>query len=221
MKILLAEDDKNLGKLLSALLKKNNIAVDWVEQGDAAYNRVYSDGYDCLVLDWMMPGMNGIELCRRLRDEEYEGKILLLTAKDTIDDKVEGLNSGADDYLVKPFDIKELIARLNALVRRQGKYSADDMSYGDYVLERSTYSLVCGDKRSELRPREFKILEVLLRNRGQVIPREILQERVWGINSDVSENNLDVHIRLLRKKILQVSDHDFIRTVRGVGYYVE
>ena len=221
MKILLAEDDKNLGKLLSALLKKNNIAVDWVEQGDAAYARVYSDGYDCLVLDWMMPGMNGIELCRRLRDEEYEGKILLLTAKDTIDDKVEGLNSGADDYLVKPFDIKELIARLNALVRRQGKYSADDMNYGDYVLERSTYSLVCGDKRSELRPREFKILEVLLRNRGQVIPREILQERVWGINSDVSENNMDVHIRLLRKKILQVSDHDFIRTVRGVGYYVE
>lgn len=221
MKILLAEDDKNLGKLLSALLKKNNIAVDWVEQDDAAYNKVYSDGYDCLVLDWMMPGLNGIELCRRLRDEKYEGKILLLTAKDTIDDKVEGLNSGADDYLVKPFDIKELIARLNALVRRQGKYSADDMSYGDYVLERSTYSLVCGDKRSELRPREFKILEVLLRNRGQVIPREILQERVWGINSDVSENNLDVHIRLLRKKILQVSDHDFIRTVRGVGYYVE
>lgn len=221
MKILLAEDDKNLGRLLSVLLKKNNIAVDWVENGDDAYAKVYSDGYDCLVLDWMMPGQSGLELCRRLRDEEYEGKILLLTARDTIDDRVEGLNSGADDYLVKPFDVKELIAQLNALVRRQGKYSADDMLYGDYVLERSTYSLVCGDKRSELRPREFKILEVLLRNRGQVIPREILQERVWGINSDVSENNLDVHIRLLRKKILQISDHDFIRTVRGVGYYVE
>ena len=106
MKILLAEDDINLGKLLSMLLKKQNITVNWVQDGEAAYDAVYADGYDVLVLDWMMPLLSGLDLCKRLREEDYQGKILLLTAKDTLADKVEGLNSGADDYLVKPFELE-------------------------------------------------------------------------------------------------------------------
>lgn len=118
MKILLAEDDINLGKLLSMLLKKQNITVNWVQDGEAAYDAVYADGYDVLVLDWMMPLLSGLDLCKRLREEDYQGKILLLTAKDTLADKVQGLNSGADDYLVKPFELEELVARLNALCRR-------------------------------------------------------------------------------------------------------
>lgn len=118
MKILLAEDDINLGKLLSMLLKKQNITVNWVQDGEAAYDAVYADGYDVLVLDWMMPLLSGLDLCKRLREEDYQGKILLLTAKDTSADKVQGLNSGADDYLVKPFELEELVARLNALCRR-------------------------------------------------------------------------------------------------------
>lgn len=221
MKVLLAEDDRNLGRLLSMLLRKENIAVDWTENGREAYDKCYSDGYDVLILDWMLPEMSGVELCRRLREEEYSGKILLLTARDTVEDKVEGLNSGADDYMIKPFDVQELIARLNALVRRQGQYTAENIMYGNYVLERSSYSLVCGRQKIELRPREFKLLEILLNNRGQIIPREILQERVWGINNDVTENNLDVHIRLLRKKIMTLAGKNIIHTVRGVGYYVE
>ncbi len=221
MKVLLAEDDRNLGRLLSMLLRKENIAVDWTENGREAYDKCYSDGYDVLILDWMLPEMSGVELCRRLREEEYSGKILLLTARDTVEDKVEGLNSGADDYMIKPFDVQELIARLNALVRRQGQYTADNIMYGNYVLERSSYSLACGRQKIELRPREFKLLEILLNNRGQIIPREILQERVWGINNDVTENNLDVHIRLLRKKIMTLAGENIIHTVRGVGYYVE
>lgn len=120
MKILLAEDDINLGKLLSMLLKKQNITVNWVQDGESAYKVVYADGYDALVLDWMMPRLSGLELCKRLREEDYQGKILLLTAKDTLADKVQGLNSGADDYLVKPFELEELVARLHALCRRQG-----------------------------------------------------------------------------------------------------
>ena len=152
MKILLAEDDINLGKLLSMLLKKQNITVNWVQDGEAAYDAVYADGYDVLVLDWMMPLLSGLDLCKRLREEEYQGKILLLTAKDTLADK---------------------------------------------------------------------LLELLLRNRGQVMPRAVLQDRIWGIDSDVTENNLDVHIRLLRKKIMELNGEELIKTMRGVGYYVE
>ena len=221
MKILLAEDDINLGKLLSILLKKKNITVNWVQDGEAAYDAVYADGYDVLVLDWMMPKLSGLDLCRRLREEDYQGKILMLTAKDTLADKVEGLNNGADDYLVKPFEMEELIARLSALSRRQGQYSAENLRYGDYTLESATYCLTYGERRVELRPREFKLLELLLRNRGQVMPRTVLQDRIWGIDSDVTENNLDVHIRLLRKKIMELNSEELIKTMRGVGYYVE
>lgn len=221
MKILLAEDDINLGKLLSMLLKKQNITVNWVQDGESAYNAVYADGYDALVLDWMMPRLSGLDLCKRLREEDYQGKILLLTAKDTLADKVQGLNSGADDYLVKPFELEELVARLQALCRRQGQYSADNLRYGAYTLESSTYCLAYGERRVELRPREFKLLELLLRNRGQVIPRAVLQERIWGIDSNVTENNLDVHIRLIRKKLMELNGEELIKTMRGVGYYVE
>ena len=221
MKILLAEDDINLGKLLSMLLKKQNITVNWVQDGEAAYDAVYADGYDVLVLDWMMPKLSGVELCARLRDEEYQGKIMLLTAKDTVADKVMGLNAGADDYLVKPFAMEELVARLHALCRRQDSYVVNNLTYGDYVLVASTYCLAYGEKRVELRPREYKLLEILLRNKGQVMPRTVLQDRIWGIDSDVTENNLDVHIRLLRKKIISLNNEELIKTLRGVGYYVE
>lgn len=221
MKILLAEDDLNLGKLLTMLLKKQNINTVWVQDGEEAYSKVYADGYDVLVLDWMMPKLSGVELCERLRDEEYEGKILLLTAKDTVADKVQGLNAGADDYLVKPFAMEELVARLHALCRRQAAYNVSNLRYGDYVLEAGTYCLAYGEQRVELRPREYKLLELLLLNKGQVMPRTVLQDRIWGIDSDVTENNLDVHIRLLRKKISSLHNEELIKTLRGVGYYVE
>lgn len=221
MKILLAEDDLNLGKLLSILLRKRNISVTWVEDGESAYDKVYGDGYDVLVLDWMMPRLSGVDLCKRLRNEEYQGNILLLTAKDTVADKVEGLNAGADDYLVKPFDVEELVARLNALSRRQSQYSSNNINYKNYTLEASTYCFVYGEKRVELRPREYKLLEMLLRNKGHIMPREVLQDRIWGLESNVTENNLDVHIRMLRKKILELNNEEVIKTMRGVGYYVE
>lgn len=221
MKILLAEDDLNLGKLLTMLLKKQNINTVWAQDGEEAYSKVYADGYDVLVLDWMMPKLSGVELCRRLREEEYQGKILLLTAKDTVADKVQGLNAGADDYLVKPFAMEELVARLHALCRRQAAYNVSNLSYGDYVLEAGTYCLAYGEQRVELRPREYKLLELLLLNKGHVMPRAVLQDRIWGIDSDVTENNLDVHIRLLRKKISSLHNEELIKTLRGVGYYVE
>ena len=127
MKILLAEDDLRLGKMLKTILSKNGINVKWVTNGESAYDECYADGYDVLVLDWMMPGMNGIKLCSVLRSEDYQGKILMLTARDSLDDKVNGLNAGADDYLVKPFAVAELLARLNALLRRQGSYMEENV----------------------------------------------------------------------------------------------
>ncbi len=218
MKILLAEDDQHLGKLLSMLLKNQHIQVHWVTDGKAAYEACYQDGYDVLVLDWMMPELDGVRLCRCLREESYGGKILMLTAKDAVEDRVEGLNSGADDYLVKPFGVEELVARLHALHRRQGIYQGEDVRYGGFWLEQGRYLLHYEEKAVELRPREFKLLELLLRNRNTILPRDVLLERVWGWDSEVSENNLEAHIRLLRKKIKEISDVELIHTVRGVGY---
>ena len=173
MKILLAEDDKNLGRLLQNLLKKENIKTDWVEDGEAAYEQCYRDGYDVLILDWMMPKLDGIALCKRLRAEEYQGKILLLTARDSVEDKVVGLNEGADDYLVKPFEMAELLARLHALVRRQGSYKQEDYVCKGVTLAVKDYTVGYKNKKIQLRPREFKLMELLLINAGQILPREI------------------------------------------------
>lgn len=221
MNVLLAEDDVNLGNLLSLLLKKQGVKVNWAQDGESAYQATYNDVYDVLILDWMMPKLSGLELCRRLREENYQGKILMLTAKDTVDDLVEGLNNGADDYLVKPFDIKELVARLNALSRRHSSYVGEKIEYRGYVLDTNSYTLEYKGKSVEIRAREFKVLELLLRNHGQILPRELIIERIWGLESDITENNLDVHIRMLRKKISTLTEDELIATVRGVGYYVK
>lgn len=221
MLVLLAEDDTNLGSLLSLMLKKQGIQTTWVKDGEEAYDEVYKDGYDVLVLDWMMPKLNGIELCKKLREEDYHGNILMLTAKDTIEDRVKGLNNGADDYLVKPFDLNELVARLYALNRRQGGYSGNVLAYRNYKLDSNSYTLEYNGKSTEIRPREFSLLKFLMLNHGQVIPRDVIMTKIWGIDNDISENNLDVHIRMLRKKISGISDEGLIMTVRGVGYYVK
>lgn len=221
MKILLAEDDLRLGKMLKTILSKNGINVKWVTNGESAYDECYADGYDVLVLDWMMPGMSGIKLCSVLRSEDYQGKILMLTARDSLDDKVNGLNAGADDYLVKPFAVAELLARLNALVRRQGSYMEENVEYKGFVLNSGDYTIGYGGSKVQLRPREFKLIELLLRNAGKIIPRDVILERVWGIESDISENNLDVHIGALRRKLKEIKGETLIKTIRGVGYLAE
>ena len=169
----------------------------------------------------MMPGLSGIELCQRLREENYQGKILLLTARDSVEDKVSGLDSGADDYLVKPFEFPELVARIRALARRVEHYQQEETDYGDFKLNRSAETLSNKNGNIQLSPREFKIVDILLCNRNKVIPREILMDRVWGIDGDITTNNLDAHIKLLRKKIAQITSDEIIKTVRGVGYKIE
>ena len=221
MKILIVEDDTLLLQGLILAAQTEGYACDGVTTARMAEQSLEAGHYSLVVLDLGLPDEDGLHFLARIRQKKYTLPVLILTARDTLTDKIAGLDVGADDYLVKPFELEELVARLNALCRRQGQYSAEKLRYGAYTLESSTYCLAYGERRVELRPREFKLLELLLRNRGQVMPRAVLQDRIWGIDSDVTENNLDVHIRLLRKKIMELNGEELIKTMRGVGYYVE
>lgn len=216
MNILLAEDDVRLGQLVSHMLKKKGgYRVDWVEQGGDAYDYALASHYDVLILDWMMPEKDGITVCRELRSSGYGGPILMLTAKDALQDRVEGLNAGADDYLVKPFEMDELFARLRALARRNFAPIQEELVlFGQFTLNRTSRNLSIGGKRVQLSPKEFHLLDLLLQNKGQVLTRDIILDRIWGYDADVSYKIVDATVKLLRKKL----DADLIQSIRGVGY---
>ncbi|MBQ9365812.1 MAG: response regulator transcription factor [Schwartzia sp.] len=222
MKILLAEDDTRLGKLVQYMLEQNDISVEWIKRGDEIYEYATYDDYDVLVLDWMMPGENGIDACKRLRESGYERAILILTARDSVEDRVTGLDSGADDYLVKPFEFSELIARLRALSRRSTqRITQDVMQVGGFTLNRTAKVLKKGDQVIQLSPREFQIFDLLAQNLGIVVPREIILDRIWGLESEVSSNNIDSYVKLIRKKLDLGDGKTMIHTIRGVGYKLE
>ncbi|MED4269515.1 response regulator transcription factor [Geobacillus stearothermophilus] len=219
MKILLAEDDLHLGELIVHLLKKKSIDhIDWVQEGEDAYDYAMAEFYDVVVLDWMLPNGDGVDVCRRLRQNGYTGAILMLTAKDAVHDRVTGLEAGADDYLVKPFEIDELVARLKALARRTFvPLQEEKVAFHGFTLNRTSHTLHRGDEEIFLTPREFQLLDLLVQNQGQVVPRETILDRVWGWDADVSMKTIDATIKLLRKKLKD----DVIQTVRGVGYKIE
>ncbi|PJW13335.1 MULTISPECIES: response regulator transcription factor [Geobacillus] len=219
MKILLAEDDLHLGELIVHLLKKKGIDhIDWVQEGEDAYDYAMAEFYDVVVLDWMLPNGDGVDICRRLRQNGYTGAILMLTAKDAVHDRVTGLEAGADDYLVKPFEIDELVARLKALARRTFvPLQEEKVAFHSFTLNRTSHTLHRGDEEIFLTPREFQLLDLLVQNQGQVVPRETILDRVWGWDADVSMKTIDATIKLLRKKLKD----DVIQTVRGVGYKIE
>ncbi len=222
MKVLLAEDDKRLGKLIQYMLEQNDISVEWITNGTEIYEYAMYTEYDILVLDWMMPGENGVDACRRLRDDGYEKAILMLTARDSVEDRVTGLDAGADDYLVKPFEFAELLARLRALGRRSTqKIQQDIVEVGAFTLNRTAKILKKKDQVIQLSPREFQIFDLLAQNIGIVIPRDIILDRIWGPESDVSSNNIDSYMKILRKKLEQGDGQAVIKTVRGVGYRLE
>ena len=222
MKVLLAEDDKRLGNLIKYMLEQESITVEWVQQGDEIYDYANYEEYDVLVLDWMMPGESGVDACKRLRANGYQKAILILTAKDTVEDRVTGLDAGADDYLVKPFEFAELMARLRALARRSSqKLQQDIMQVGELTLDRTAKLLKKGEQDIQLSPREFQIFDLLAQNLGIVVPREIILDRIWGMEADVSSNNIDSYVKLLRKKLEQAGCKDMLHTIRGVGYRLE
>ncbi|WP_027417298.1 response regulator transcription factor [Aneurinibacillus terranovensis] len=222
MHILLAEDDKKLGRLIVHMLKAEGYLVDWVISGRQAYEYTLFGEYDLIIMDWMMPETDGISVCKRLREDNYQGAILVLTARDALDDCVTGLDAGADDYLVKPFEFDELFARIRALTRRSYvEIKEEIIQVADLVLHCNQRSIIKKGKEIRLTPREFQLLELLARNRGQVIPRDIILDRIWGYDSEVTSNTLDAFVRLLRKKIDRPGENKLIQNVRGVGYKLE
>lgn len=219
MQVLLAEDDQRLGKLVKHMLEKEHMQVDWVQRGDAVGEYVEHSPYDVVILDWMMPGQSGIEVCDQLRKNGYYGGILMLTAKDAVEDRVLGLDTGADDYLVKPFEFAELLARVRALGRRGGvQFREEIVQVGDLLINRSARTVQRGTREIQLTGREFQLLDLLVQNHGQVLPRDVIVDRIWGLESEVTQNNLDAYVRLLRKKIDLPDEEILIQNIRGIGY---
>lgn len=222
MRILLAEDDPRLGPLIVHMLKKECHTTDWVKNGEDALDYAVQTSYDLLILDWMMPLKDGVAVCKELRAQGYIGGILMLTAKDALQNRVEGLDAGADDYLVKPFEFAELFARIRSLSRRvQQPINEIQMTIGSFKLNLIDHTLLCGEEVVTLTIREFQLLELLMRNYGRVITREVILERIWGYEVEITSNTLDALVKLLRKK-LEYCDHPLvIHNIRGVGYKLE
>ena len=222
MRVLLAEDDLRLGKLIKYMLEQNDIQVEWITDGSDIYEYATYTEYDILILDWMLPNETGVEACRRLRSSGYEQAILILTARDSVEDKVAGLDAGADDYLIKPFEFSELLARLRALGRRSSqKIQHDEVELAGFTLNRTANVLEKNGHVIQLSPREFQIFDLLAQNSGIVVPRDVILDRIWGMDSDVSSNNIDSYMKILRKKLDSAGESSLIKTVRGVGYKLE
>lgn len=222
MRILLAEDDKRLGNLLYQMLMRQDIQVTWVHSGDCALEIARNEVYDVIVLDWMMPEMLGLQVCQKLRQEGYQGGILMLTAKDTVDDLVVGLEAGADDYVVKPFVFKELLARIHSVSRRSKVAIKETViKSADLELNLITKVATRGTRSIQLTGREFQLLELLMQNYGRVLPKERILDHIWGLETEVSANTLEAFVRLLRRKINGSGEVELIQNVRGIGYKME
>ncbi len=220
MRILLVEDEKNVAAFIRKGLEEEFYAVDVAEDGAEGLLMATSNEYDLMILDIMLPGINGIELCKKLREKALKSPILMLTAIDSVSSKVEGLESGADDYLTKPFAFSELLARIKALLRRTSD-SVSELSLEDLRMDLLSRRVFREDKEVILTPKEFSLLEYLLRNKGRVLSRTQIIENIWGYTFDPNSNVVDVHIKFLREKIDIPFEKKLIHTVRGAGYILK
>jgi len=219
VRILLVEDERRLAAALVQLLKEHQYAVDVAHDGEAGLDLALTNSYDTLVLDIMLPKRSGLDILRQVRKHELDVPVLLLTAKDTVEDRVNGLDLGADDYLVKPFANKELLARIRALTRRTGNLAGTDlMTVGPFTLNMAERYLKVNGVPLTLTTKEFQLIELLLRNHGKVLSKEIIMDRVWGPDADVIGNSVENYVHFLRKKIDAPQQPSYIETVRGVGY---
>ena len=221
MRILIAEDERNLAEALSVFFEKNQFSVDTVFDGQTAYDYAVSGGYDAIILDVMMPRLDGVEVLRRLRAERIRTPVMMLTAKAQKDDRITGFNAGADDYLPKPFEPDELICRVRAMLRRAGDYKPTALTYADLTLDAGTGRLSCGEQAVRLSGREFQVMELFLRAPQVVLSAERILERVWGWDSDAEINVVWVHISNLRKKLKTLGSRVSIYANRGMGYVLE
>lgn len=219
MKILMVEDEKYIAEAVEQVLKKNHYSVDLAFDGEYGLYCGLSGIYDIIILDIMLPKMNGIDVLKQLREEDIVTPVLLLTAKGQTADKVKGLDSGADDYLAKPFDTDELLARLRALGRRKRELSIEGiLKIGDIELNPHTLMLSSDNKESKLTLKESGLLEILILRKNMITSKEMIIEKLWGYDSDAGDNHVENHISLLRKKLCSISSKISISTVRGAGY---
>lgn len=221
MRLLLAEDEKELSKALVTVLKHNNYSVDAVYNGQDALDYLTAGNYDGAILDIMMPKLDGISVLKQVRASGSSLPILILTAKSEIDDRVEGLDNGADDYLTKPFSMKELLARIRAMTRRLGPATDSVLTFENISLNRSTYTLSSPKSQFRLASKEYQMMEMFLSNPGQIISIEQFMEKIWGYDSKAEQNVVWVYISYLRKKLNALEAHVQIKATRRLGYSLE
>ncbi len=218
MRILLVEDERKMLNFLRQGLEEQRYAVDTATNGNDGLHWALNFSYDVIILDIMLPGMNGLEVCRELRNQRVITPVLMLTARDTVDDRVAGLDRGADDYLVKPFAFRELLARIRALARRDSYQKATTLTVGDLELDTVTHNARRGEQAIELTAKEYALLEFLMLHPNQVLSRTVIAEHLWSYDYAPDSNVVDVYIRFLRKKIDDDHEEKYIRTIRGTGY---
>ena len=221
MRLLYAEDEKSLARAVSTILVKNNYSVDVVYDGKSALDYLETENYDGAILDVMMPKMDGIEVLRRMRQRGDSTPVLLLTARAEIDDRVAGLDSGANDYLTKPFDMKELLARIRAMTRVLSIQPDKTISFGKVTLDCASYDLSGPGGSTKLAGKEFQMMEMLMRNPRKLVSTETFMDHIWGYDSEAELNIVWVYISTLRKKLKGIEADIEIKAQRGVGYYLE
>ena len=205
-------------KASSTILKQNKYSVDCANDGEEGLDLALSDIYDLIILDVMMPKLDGFSLLRELRRNKLSVPVLMLSAKSDIVDKIEGLNFGADDYLTKPFNTDELLARIKALLRRKENFLGDVLTFNDVSISRDSFELICGEKKMALGKKEFQILELLILTDGKSIEKEKFIEKIWGYDNDAEYNTIEVYVSFLRKKLNAVNAKTEIKSIRGIGY---
>jgi len=222
MRVLIIEDEVRLAATLRDLLELNGYTADTCHDGESGLDNALTGIYDVILLDVMLPKLDGFTVLRRLRAAAMATPVLMLTARSEVGDRVEGLDSGADYYLTKPFEPKELLACVRALVRRQPELrTSEDLQYGDLTLEKNSFHLSCGERSVRLSRKEFDLMELLMRNREMVLTKENLLVKIWGYESDAEDNNVEVYISFLRKKLDHLRSSVRIKTIRMVGYCLE
>ena len=220
MKILIIEDEVLLADSLRTMLEGKGFSVEAVHDGETGAEYAETGIYDLLILDVMMPGMDGYQVARQVRAKRCGTPILMLTAKSSLEDRIEGLNAGADYYLTKPFDARELLACVNALLRRQGD-QVDELRMGNTALDLASCTLVCGENSVRLSAREFDVMRFLLQGKGRVLSKEMILARVWGYDSNAVENHVEVYMGFLRKKLQSIGSNLKIEAIRRLGYHLE
>ena len=220
MKVLVIEDEKLVAESIRAILEHKDFDVETVYDGEAGTEYAKLGIYDLLILDVMMPKLNGFQVARQVRADRCATPILMLTARSDIEDRIQGLNAGADYYLTKPFDSRELLACVNALLRRQGD-QVDELRMGNTALDLSSCTLVCGENSVRLSAREFDVIRFLLQSKGRVLSKEMILAKVWGYDSNAVENHVEVYVGFLRKKLTSIGSDLKIEAIRRLGYHLE